>query len=224
MAAENFTTWTETDPGGLLSQTSSAASFAALLGNGTTNHLNVDKGASWKAGDFKFRFSATISGDASAPSHATNSKVNLLIVGTSAFAEFGEYFQSLRVRATTAGSVSTINFTLDRWASGNTTETPTETDTIASPASTGTRYYFEMERVSTTVTLKIYSDSGFSSLVDTLTVTESAATTLRYATVTATWYIGAATTISGDVSDLDFDYVAGGGGGSANPHNYYAQQ
>lgn len=209
MAIENFTTWTETDPGTFLSQTSTTASFTALTGNGSTNHLNKDMGASWRTGNFTDRFEIAVS----AESHDTNSRISLLIYGVTAFAEFSETFESLRVRWVAGGSTSVGTLTLDRFAAGAANQdTPTETATLGSTLNVGSTYYCELQRTGTATTLKVYSDSGYSTQVaSTLTVTETSAMALRYATVTATWWAGAATTITGSVANLNLDYSAAAG-------------
>lgn len=207
MALENFTVgWAETaDAGNRLSQTSTTATFTGMVGNEVAI-LQIDKGASWKTGNFLMRFSAVIT----AASHENNSKVSLFILANTALTAdiTPEFYQSLRIRWTSDDTTNTNPIlSLDAWASGNGTSTPSQTDSYKGTAiGIGTTFYCEFQRAAAVVTLKIYSDSGYTTLVDTLSITESAVSTLRYVAVGSTWWAGAATTISGSVSNFDPDY------------------
>jgi len=77
-----------------------------------------------------------------------------------------------------------------------------------SAANTDTVYYVKNEKSGTTMTSKIYSDSGMTNLLDTLSLVLHANHSFRYAFGMNTWNSGRTEYCSGEVNNLDLNESA----------------
>jgi hypothetical protein len=73
------------------------------------------------------------------------------------------------------------------------------------------RRYFTLTRSGTTVTVRIYSDSARTALVDTIAVTNQG-TTLRYMFACGAFGVAQNNAMSGDVANHSLPFFVGGGG------------
>lgn len=204
MANENFTSgWTELDAAGVLSETSSTITVTGLSASSPSVHLSKDQGAGFYSGNFLFRFGPIA---LTSPS-SNNSRISLIKVsmGTDSVDDIEN--QSIVVRwvnTTTNPTLYLSYFATD----GLGVETPTAEDSYqGSAVAASTNFYLEIERNGTTVTCKLYSDSGYSTLVDTLSVTVTVHS-YRYVHVASKMMTGSGATISGTLQNLDLAYTA----------------
>ncbi len=167
-ATEDLTTWTETDASSKLTVTSSTAAFANTMGS--TANITKDYGAS-HFGDFEHLFQAKIS------ERAINGAANPWAMGA---ASTGTEFR-VDFTATT---------TVYLWAG-------LSNDSYSS-LTAATDYYYKVKRAGSTLYLYIYSDSGRSTLVDTLSVS-CATTAYRWLTMLGSGGFGNTTFYSKDL-------------------------
>lgn len=166
MATENFTTYTETDPGGKITVTSSKVDVATLL-DSEVSRVYKDAGVNHFAGDYEhlvtvYCSSATVTGLSNVVWAVAN-----VSNGDVALNGFGNDANWLRMYEETG---STASLYLQENDGGS-----SYTDTNTS-LSLSTPYYLKIKRdesIGTYGTLYcyIYSDSGRTSLVDTLSIT-----------------------------------------------------
>lgn len=198
MAFEDFTTYTEDDISGVLTVAANAITFTNLMAGSDYNQVIKDAGVSAYPGNFRFRGKATISTAANA-----GASVRILDFDAQNPGAVGQIGSpSIKLSWQKGGGANPV-FYVEVWDSGNTTDTASQTQSYTGAAvAIGTSFYWDLERSSTALTCKIYSDSGYSTLVTTLSLTVTVAT-YRYIIPVATWYLGTANTISGVSENLE---------------------
>ena len=186
-ANEDFTTFTETDPDSKLTVTSSRVT--STLANSRTETYSVYK--DYGAGHFG-NFSHLLTVFASAMNNAGSSPV----LG---YALISNQTGDIAGAEANGDGLSVHMFT------GNYNLTMEEQDAFNSDfydADTLIVYYLTIGRASTTATVLIYSDSGRTTLLDTLSIAMSS-TTFRYISTAAGYDSGGAATVSGYAEDLN---------------------
>ena len=104
----------------------------------------------------------------------------------------------VREQASTANDMGIKTGVGGDWSSGGAT-------TLFSTVPSVTKYYVELKRTSeTSITLSLYSDSSYSSLVETATSTISATGSLRYFSIQTSDSSSASSAIIGSVDDVLF--------------------
>lgn len=161
-AVEDFTTYTETDPEGKVTVTSTKISFANPETRFNTYNVYADKTAG-HFGNFDHLITVFVS------SHTTNAYNGFWAVGNNV----GD---AKTLQDNTSGAAF-YDYAPDVTLYVEDFSNAAYFDGYAFTLSTV--YYCRIERVSTTLTVKIYSDSGRTTLLDTLTTT-CASTTYRY--------------------------------------------
>jgi len=193
-AYEDFTTWTEVDPGGHLSQTATRATYTDLPDNAEA-YLYKDYGANYFSGDFAHAFDLRVSASSSPSDYfiymlslqgnglstGNDADINLFVEkvdATTYFIGLGDY----------AGSTGNQTGNLDM----------------------GTTYYLVLKRESTTYTLEVYQDSNRQSLLESISIDPGVATAFQYLYTTGTFDMGGAgDTQSGYIENLDLNYTGG---------------
>lgn len=185
MAVEDFTTYTETDPGAGLSVTATKIT-ATSAANSENHHVTKDAGA----GHFgNFTHLVTFREDSN--------------TGTTYF--------GIEALANVSGNLETINSNGSgiqlayQSESGNTlylSDVGTLNEDFSSTISAATTYYLTFSRSGTTATCAIYTDSGRTSLLDTISIICSS-TTFRYANMATGLGYGVSGVFSGYVENLD---------------------
>ncbi len=190
MAIEDLSTYTEVDPNGDLTITSSKCDISTMASN-IDVYLRADKGAG-HFGDFEHLVTAEFT------SAGSTWPLNIFWALTSStgvvsLTDMATVDEGLRAYNKWTGSaiehvlVDDTNGNYDIWAG----------------ASFATPYYMTIERTSTTMTCKIYSDSSRTTLLDTLSLTCG---TQSYRYIFATMGHGATNggrSYTGYVEDLD---------------------
>src|SRR6185295_16976240 len=201
MSNENFTTWTEVDPGTKISATSSTITITGYDGPsaGSSNYFYKDQGAGFYSGNFTFRY-----GPIQFTSPSSNN-ASAIILRASLVLPDDTTKHSGSVQAYWQNTATNATLYLREYSTTNTTdETPTTEDTYqGSAVNAGTSFYIEFQRTGTTMNLRLYSDA-YSTLVDTLTFTLSqAAQSYRYVLSPASRGIGSGATVGGTFQNLD---------------------
>lgn len=205
MAVENFTSgWTEADPDAKLSQTSATASATTLNAlSSNETHLYKDLGAGAYPGDYgPFRFTCVATAQSSTNGRGCFFSIAPILPAVATGTVV--YEQSTRVWWNNG------TLYLSHWQDANNTFTADAQDTTAlSAVALNTTFYCELQRASGTVTCKVYSDSGYSTLVDTLSISPANTYSHRYVIVTAKQSSGSGATLTFETSNLDLSPVSG---------------
>lgn len=201
MANQDLTTWTEVDPNGWLSVTSSTITFTGLTAADDTTCVYKDQGAAFYSGNFKFRVGPI---QVTAVSDLETSKayffsVSLTLPGSSA-QQTGRL--GIRHRGTTTEAFIELSYN----AAANNSATPDAADSYSTG---GGAFYVEMERSGANVTAKIYSDA-YTTLLDTLAITPGTTDSYRYVVAPSPFRVGSGATISGTIQNIDLDVSSGG--------------
>ena len=207
MAVENFTSgWTEADPDAKLSQTSTTASASTLNAlSSNETHLYKDMGAGAYPADYgPFRFTAVATAQSSSSGRGCFFSISPILPDIASGAVV--YEQSTRVWWNNG------TLYLSHWQDGNNSSTvaSSEDSTSVLAVALNTTFYCELQRTSGTVTCKVYSDSGYSTLVDTLSISPANTYSHRYVIVTAKQSSGSGATLTFDTSNLDLAPAASG--------------
>jgi hypothetical protein len=187
---EDLTGYSETDSGSDITVTSTQISFDTMQ-RVANSWVSKDFGAGF-FGDFEFDFEAEVTASSGADAYAgifnignTDGTVqDMITAGAGHVVE--AYYDG-------------ADFTVNLYDIGTTNSD----SMVLSTTSVMPQYYFTINRTSTTLTLYIYSDSGRTSLVDTLTVT-CQSTTWRYLIPLASRDSAGTTTITGYVKNLQY--------------------
>ena len=199
MAAEDLSTWTETDPSAILTiSPNTKVAFAGLAGDEVAL-LEKDGGAS-AYDDF------THHGEVEITAHGGYSigRLGIQMYSNSSGGLTAGWAAGLGV---TWGDDTKNLLALEYYDWGWTED--------AYAGAEDTRYYYKVSITGTTLTVEIYSDSSRTTLLDTLTNTLGEDTAYRYAKVCPTWDDSDPDNITGDVSNVDF--APGGGAPAAGP-------
>lgn len=208
MALEDFSdtgVWTETDPSSHLTVTTNTITFAGLT-RGENAWVVSDRGS----GHFNAAFTHLL---------------DHVITAVTSIGAVGIWMISTDVDDVVAADYGCRVFW---YASGTNLRIQARggSQDSSSALTNGTRYYHEIEydpAVGTygTFYCRIYSDSGRTTLIDTISSAPASATpSEQYVYGLAAYALSGGTSVSGDVSNLDLQE---GGGSSGNPWNYYAQ-
>lgn len=198
MAIQNFTTWTEVDPGSKLSQTSTTATATTLDAvSSNETYLYKDFGAGAYPGDYgPFRFSSVISAQSSTNGRGCLFSISPILpnIGDGAVV----YERSTRVWWNNG------TLYLAHWEDGNNSSTvpSSQNSTSVSAVALGTTFYCEVQRISGVVSCKIYSDSSYTTLAATVSITPTTTYSHRYIIATAKMSSGSAATLTFSVSNL----------------------
>lgn len=205
MANVDFTTGTELDAAGVLSASSTTITVTGISAATPCVHLGFDRGAGYFSGDFRMRFGPLTM---TSPS-SNNSRMSILKVSAGLDTADDVENQSVVVRwvnTTTNPTLYLSYFATDLLAVDSQTD---QASYQGAGVAAGTAFYIDLQRSGTTLTLKIYSDSGYTSQVgSTLTLTVTAHT-YRYVYAAAKYMSGSGATLSGSLQNLDMDYSAG---------------
>jgi hypothetical protein len=184
---QDFTGYTEVDPASRLTVTLDTVTFADLHRTDGVTYISKDFGAGFFSGNFKHRFRFKVTSFeqygggwlwrlCADPASQTNGDLEI----STGYPSSGNY----RMQLAEDGHDG------DNWDTADTPSYAVNTD-----------YYVEVERSGSTLTAKYYSDA-YSTLVETLTVTLNAVTSLRYLAL-ATNIVGVDTVAwNGFVKDL----------------------
>lgn len=190
MATEDLTTYTEVDTSSRLTVTSSSVTVSSLA-RSETAYVYKDFGADYFAGDFSVRFQMNVS--------SVSGELAGIVIGA-----FGDTLGTLTdllggdcVYINVLYLSSNLNFTLAARSGG------ASQGSDSTVLSTSTDYYFEYTRTGTSFTCDIYDDSGYSNLVDSLTLTLGSGDSYRYCYATNCSVYADADTISGVYQDLE---------------------
>ena len=206
MANVDFTTWTETDPGGVLSVTSSTITGTSVTGTSINWHrVSIDKGAAFYSGDFTFRFGPINISAAS----SSNSRFGIISLTKDQVPNTWEKFEG-SITVLWANTTTNPTLYLYGFNDANTSATvPDYSDTYqGSAVALSTNFYIELSRSGTTVTCKVYSNA-YSTLVDTLTITPTDYD-YQYVSTAFKWETGTAATVSFTEQNLDLEVSATG--------------
>ena len=165
MATEDLTTYTEVDPDNRVVVTTTRCTTTNEPGTETATWVYKDKDAG-HFGDFEHKFDLYMTSMQNGSCMAHHTVSNIVESWTDAY---GANHQGLSTR-TNCGSGGDKIIAIRDFNSHNSDAFTNLIDT---------NYYCTAERNSTTYTLKIYSDSGRTTLLDTLSLT-CTTTTLRY--------------------------------------------
>lgn len=206
MAIENFTVgWVETDPDAKLTQTSTTATATTLNAiSGNETHLYKDLGAGAYPSDYgPFKFTCAATAQSSTNGQGVFFSLSPVLpnvdIGTIV------YEQSTRVWWN-----NNILY-LSHWEDANNTGTAnTQISTAVSAVALGATFYCTLQRVGTTVTLKVYSDSAYTTLADTISIVPTTKYSHRYAIVTGKISTGSGATLTFSTSNIDFAPAASG--------------
>jgi hypothetical protein len=184
MALENYTTYTETDPGGNITVAANTITLAATAGS-TANYVSKDAGAG-HFGQFEHlvEFNAATMG--------TDGEFQMWGITDSPGAQTG-LISGAYCSSGVGTAISIYLVQIGGGAGFDSFDTATK----------ATAYYLKIKRTAAAINCFIYSDSGRTTLVDTLTITFDA-TTFRYI-MAASDFNGAFTAT---VSSLDLQEVA----------------
>jgi len=196
MAVEDFTTYTLASAGGTIGVTSTRATATSFMSRNATGYVQGDKGANHFNGNFSHLLTVDLTSPASGAvwaqwilSNLTGDLFTQISGGDSLSIYFFDSGPTLTLRSNQSG-VDLI-------------------DTFA--LSNSTIYYLTIARAGTIFRCDVYSDSGRTTLVHTLTVTSATAISYRYITVASGYNDGGnANTMNGYVENLDLQ--EGGGG------------
>jgi len=207
MAYEDFTTYTEVDTQGFLSQTASKATFTALGRRVAVAYLYSDKGAAHFAGDFEHLLTAYVSASDTYGSCAFH------LLGN----ELGDMGQ---VSASATGKGVAIRWYENAGAKayrlseivGSST---LYSDDYAHADNVGNVRYIKFKRVESvgtygTLYAYIYSDAEMTSLLDTLSLALHSKEDYRYCYVTSGHYVNGSPDYfcTGYVENLDLQEAA----------------
>lgn len=205
MATQDFTTYTKVDPGSKLTVTATRITFTAMPQNAST-YVYKDLGAGAVGGSFKHRFNFNIT------SGSNNNVAGLWLVANTIAndnAIMGGSFNALEV-SIFIGATGVLNlFLRERW---NNAGTWTTSSTSTAAVAFATTYYVTVvrdESVGTygTLYLYVYSDSGRTTLVATLTRTLNEAVDFQYVYDVSSSNTGSGNTSTGYVDTFDMDMV-----------------
>jgi hypothetical protein len=163
---EDFSTYTEVDPNNKLSVTSSTVS-ATWINEGDTAYVRDSKGAGHFK-DFAHLFEAYMNDQGAGYFYFCPWAISN---GSSTWSAMGTADEGIAVYNQSFNSVYC------RWACQDFTNDNSDYGNLQT---LDTLYYAKVERNGTTFTVAIYSDSGRTSLVDTLTITCAAASSASY--------------------------------------------
>jgi hypothetical protein len=206
MAYEDFTTYTEVDTQGFLSQTASKATFTALGRRVAVAYLYSDKGAAHFAGDFEHLLTVYISA-------ADSNSACIFNALSTGIGDWGQLYSS---------AYKTVGF---RWFenSGSKAYRLSEmcgsstiyTDEYAHADNVGNVRYIKFKRVESvgtygTLYAYIYSDAEMTSLLDTLSLALHSKEDYRYCYVTSGHYTDGSPDYfcTGYVENLDLQEAA----------------
>lgn len=195
MATEDFTTYTETDPLGVLTVTAGKVTMTAQPRSGAgESRVFKDFTASHFSGDFEHLLEVQVDSDSSSGLSAFWSLANTVddwnaLLGSGPLLCF---------HSNTTDGI----FTVREKKAGETSSLDSSTGT-----NPDTRYYCEIERDESIgsfgqLSVRIYSDSGRTTLVDTISVTLKEAMDFRLLFV-AHSFVGGSGTTTGFVENLD---------------------
>lgn len=198
MPTENFTIWSpgETDPGGDIDVAASQVTFTTLPRNVTAYHLD-DKGVNHFSGDYEHK----------AELQDTSGDTNGIVFFWSLANVIDDWASADAGGADLHGVYSTSNrFHVQEVIAGSVIDDPSIV------LSEDTPYYFIMKRdesigVFGQLDIFIYSDSGRTNLLDTMTVTLGEKRDFRYIYGCQSFNDTNATTMSGYTKDLDLQEV-----------------
>jgi len=190
-ATEDFTTYTEQDEGADLTVTSTRVTGTSMETNGDKFYVQKDFGASHFT-DFSHLLTVTQTAD------STDS-----LWGVWAMGNVSGDLEDLNVNGTGLQLFYLDNDQLGIY------DISTDSYDESTGLSNSTVYYLTISRSGTTFTCQIYSNSGRTTLVDTISIT-SVSTAFRYLKVVAGLDIaGVGKTASGYVENLDVQEAAG---------------
>jgi len=202
MAIENFTSgWVETDPNAVLSQTSSTATATALNAlSSNETHLYKDLGAGAYPGDYSFKFTCVATSQSSTNGRGLFFSISPILPNVDNGTVV--YEQSTRVWWNNG-----ILY-LSHWEDGNNTGTASsQASTSVLAVALGSTFYCSLIRTGTNVICRVYSDSGYTTLVDTLTIIPTTKYSHRYAIVTGKMSTGSGATLTFSTSNLDLSAI-----------------
>lgn len=198
---QDFTTWTEQDAGGYLSETSTRVTFTNIPRNATA-YLYKDFGAGHFNGDFEFLFTSAITAN-------PNNGILAQLILANALSNLLTHVSTPPCIFVRWRGTPNNNYALAEEYAG-----PTEAADVTGALSATHTYYMTLERdesVGTygTIYLYIYSDSGRTTLVDTLAVAlHVAKQDYRYLQTATSYNDGNGSTSSGYVENLDLQEAA----------------
>lgn len=202
MAYEDFTTWTELDSGSDLTVAANQITLSGADGDDGGFRVSKDYGAG-HFGDYThyIDFQANDAGDAAMTIHKMNNNgVSPYDAAGCTYVECGRFFTTyLIVQCGHDGGANDYGYA-SAWF--------------------GTRLYLKIVRSSGTFTVYIYSDSGRTTLVDTLAPGGTGSTS-RYLITAANQVYPGSQSITGYVWNLDIGEAAAASG---KPWYAYAQQ
>ena len=204
MAYEDFTTYTEVDVNDRISKTAQHIDFVTYRSNDANDKafLYSDKGAA-HFGDFEHLIDVrVVSGSWAGHFWALSNDVVQIIDDTLHISGMMYGLNNFTyLRETYSGSTYTdhMSFVDDTW------------------------YYYTIKKTGTTLTMKVYSDSARTNLLDTLALTLHADHTFRYVYGSSThWYSDAnILTETLDIDNLDLQEGGNGGALTVKFPNYY---
>lgn len=193
MAVEDLTTYTLTDPASRYAVTSSRITATSLQTRHETGYLVKDKGAAFFG---NYDHLVTVRQTATGNNQWWACWAVSNTVGDSAAMDFAVGSQQVAFYGTSGGTSYDLYLTD---SNGN-------SDFYSGSGST--TYYLRIQRVGTTATCKVYSDSGLTTLLKTLSIT-CVSTAWRYITLASTYNTaGSIATVSGYVENLDLSPIA----------------
>lgn len=205
---EDFSTYTEVDPGSTISKTSTRVTYASLNTRNTDSYVYADKGVAHFAGNFTHLVTVNVSASDNAAQSYSWMLANTVNDALAILATADGYLAVYDYKDTGSGQ-NRLNLG-ERYSGGNVSDYYNVNGTGSLPYT----YYLEIERdeaVGTygTAYARIYSDSGRTMLVDTLAITLGHSVDFRYVYALNTYNSGSSVTRSGYVENLDLQEAAG---------------
>lgn len=206
MALEDYTTYAEVDPNGRYAVTTNKVTVTGLTRNEDA-YITSDKGVNHFGSTYSHTLDAQVTADNDTAVMGVWCLANVIddIFGIQSdgsetahilFFNVSATVRRIRLREINGGSFFTDEF---------------------SAYSLSTRYYFTTERIAGgtygVIQVKIYSDAGRTTLIDTLTLTLHADHEFRYVYAVQPFNLAAAGVISGDIQNLNLNEAAIVGGG-----------
>ena len=194
MATKDLTTLTEVDGGGDLTVTTTKVDVVSQAGN-VENYVYDDRGAAYYSGDFDHDFEfylTTVNASSAGFLIGVSDQIGTLQNGTTLACAFN--------------SSSLVPYLLDIDSGGNLDLAQT-----GSALSLATLYYCTFKRVGNALTWILYSDSGRSTIVQTITGTiVNTSQTYQYFYAQSAYNVSDGNTSTYYVQNIDYKEAAGG--------------
>ena len=206
MAVADFTTWAKVDPGSNLTLTGTNQiniTTMSAASSGRTGYW-YDGGAGWKSGDFRFRV-GPVNISAASSSNSRFVVAGVTTTDTNGGDSGNENRPSIQVRWVNTTTNPTLSLDQFNSTASSSTAPTTTTSYQGSAIAIGTNFYLDIERSGSTCTCKIYSDSGYTTLVNTLSITLTEVISVRYAYAAGRYATGSGATVTAAILNFDTD-------------------